>query len=204
MSRGMTFMVLRKSSVKSAKELADRLVKEYEDRMSSDEVSNAVSSRDKVKHPRFLCSEEPGCEIVDSETGIAYNVAVENTFQSVAYDLRETFVDRMGMDPYSPWKSQIVINETDAKAMLVAANYVLLGKYDRDIERVMDNMFVEPMGSMCEAYRKWEYLLMFPNDNWSSDGDDGRDALESLRATLMTFLYADDSEMYELVLEVWG
>lgn len=204
MSRGMTFRILRKSAVKSARELADRLVKEYEDRMSSDEVANAVSSGDKAKHPRFMRSEEPGCEVVDVEDGVPYNVAVENTFQSVASDLRETFLDRMGMDSYSPWKSQLVLDASEAKAMLVAANYVLLGKYDRDIERVMDNMFVEPLGSMCEAYRKWEYLLMFPNDTWSAEGDDGREALESLKATLMTFLYADDSEMYMLVVEVWG
>lgn len=155
-------------------------------------------------HPKFIDAEIKEFDYLDTMTAIPYNVALEYTFNSVFGNVREMLMDQYGMDSYDPWKSQLVVTEQMARDMLVAANYILLEHFDEKIEKVMDNPFIDVIGSMSDKYSEYKYKLKFPNDEEPFVEEDNTCVIESLKTILSAFLTTDNPDEYVLVAEVWG
>lgn len=155
-------------------------------------------------HPKFIDAEIKEFDYLDTMTAIPYNVALEYTFNSVFSNVREMLMDQYGMDSYDPWKSQLVVTEQMARDMLVATNYILLEHFDEKIEKVMDNPFIDVIGSMSDKYSEYKYKLKFPNDEEPFVEEDNTCVIESLKTILSAFLTTNNPDEYVLVAEVWG
>jgi hypothetical protein len=156
-------------------------------------------------HPKFIDAEIKEFDYLDTMTAIPYNVALEYTFNSIFGNVREMLMDQYDMDSYDPWKSQLVVTEQMARDMLVAANYILLEHFDEKMEKVMDNPFIDVIGSMSDKYSEYKYRLKFPNDEEPFvEEEDNTCVIESLKTILSAFLTTDKPDEYVLVAEVWG
>lgn len=207
MSRGTTFKLLKKSRVKLEPGAGAKLAKNYEERGKVNEqfFVNDRRPRNAPKYPKFIDSCDPAYDYVDTEANVPYNKALEVTFNSVFGDMREILINEYGMNPYDPWFSEMEVKETMAREMLIAVNYLLLEHYDKKIEEVMDNPFIDPLGTLSEKYNEWKYKQMFPDADDYTPEEDNSDALKRLRTILSAFLEEKyDSNYYILVVEVWG
>ena len=205
MSRGTTFWLLKKSNAAVWENFTNERISDYEKSHNDCEVfSNRIPGMDNPKHPKFIASGMNLFDLVDTETSIPYNIALEYAFNSIFGEVREMLMDQYGLNSYAPWNSQMVVSREMARDMLVAANYILLEHFDEKIEKVMDNPFIDSIGSMSEKYLEYQYKLKFPNDSEPFHDEDNVCMIESLRTILSAFLDTDKTEGYVLVLEVWG
>lgn len=207
MSRGTTFKLLKRSRVELEPNTGSRLAKIYEEHGKDNEqfFMNNRRPKDAPKHPRFIDSEERAYDYVDVEANVPYNKAFEVTFNSVFGNMRDVLIREYGMNSYDPWFSEMEIKNTMAREMLIAVNYLLLEHYDEKIEDVMDNSFIDSLGTLSEKYNEWKYKKMFPDADDYTPEEDNSDALKRLRTILSAFLEETyDANNYILVVEVWG
>lgn len=140
-------------------------------------------------------------DMIDSETGKTYTRTLEFTFSSSFGSL----VERFNLNPYDPSHSLVTIDSEMAKQMLKAVEYLLLKKYDSDIEEVLDNEYIEIFGECIKEYCDYQYRREFPNDSeYVSDDDDDRYALINFRTVLRAFLDTYDNSNLLLTYEAWG
>ena len=204
MSRGIIFKLVRKSNVVLDKDFVEKAISEFESKHGDDgDTFSGVDKRGR-RHPKYLESNSDYFDLLDTENGIPYNVAVEYGFNSVFQEIREYFMENFGMNPYSPWDSTIEISSVVAKEMLVAIDYLLLEKFDKQIETAMHNEFIDVLGILSREHESFKYQLMFPNDKSPIECDDNRACLERLKSLVVAFLNCDNRESYKFIVEVWG
>lgn len=140
-------------------------------------------------------------DMIDSETGKTYTRVLEFTFTSSFGEL----VEGLHLNPYDPSHSLVTIGTEMARQMLKAIEYLLLKKYDSDIEEVLDNEYIEVFGECIKEYRDHQYRKKFPNDTeYVSDDEDDRYALINFRTVLRAFLDTYDNSNLLLTYEAWG
>ena len=208
MSRGTIFRLLKRSRIEFPSDTVKELMKYYdegEDRYPSDSVM--VKSGDKCvgdAYPILFGSIDNSVDFIHRDTNTGYNTALQYDFNSVFHEVREELSERYMLNSYSPPNAYREIPRNDAIMMLEAVEYLLLGKYDSDIENVMRNPFIDMFSSLSGAYSKMQYLNRFPDDKESSF-DDHREILEKLRTILFAYIdMSSRSKDYILVIQVWG
>ena len=119
--------------------------------------------------------------------------------------MRDFLTEEFGLNAYIPAKSQLVVSDEMAREMLFAINYVMLGAYDKELERILDNRFIEPFGELYPKYSKWSFEQRFGKkpEGESFDEDDCTGILEDVKSILTVFLKSDISEDMTLFIEIW-
>ena len=205
MSRGTTFRLMKKSRAEVGDNFPKFLIEEYEKKNEKNREFFKREPGDFTPvYPKFIDAEIKEFDYLDTMTAIPYNIALEYTFNSIFSEVREMLMDQYDMDSYDPWKSQLVVTEQMARDMLVAANYILLEHFDEKIEKVMDNPFIDVLGSMSDKYSEYRYKLKFPKDEEPFVENDNTNLIESLKTILSAYLTAENQNDYILVIEVWG
>lgn len=139
-------------------------------------------------------------DMIDSETGKTYIRTLEFGFSSSFSRLVEMFM----LNPCDPSRSMVVITPTMANQMLKAVEYLLLRKYDPDIEEVMDNEYIECFGDCIKEYRDYQYRRMFPEDkDYASDDENDRYVLINFRTALRAYLDTNNNANLLLTYEAW-
>lgn len=164
-------------------------------------------------HPRFYdkyavfgeCRHSGDCpvawDMIDSETGKTYTRVLEFQFGSIFNSL----IEDMNLNSYDPSNSSKIIDSGMADDMVKAIDYLLLKKYDSDIEEVMNNRYIEIFGTMLKDYNEYKYHLMFPNDSeYVAENEDNKYVLINFRTALRAFLDTENNENLILMYESWG
>ena len=201
MSHGTIFRLLKKSRVQPEPLLFEHIVEESKSK--EDEFSIRSKEMGHPHHGKFVNPGRNDFDLVSFMDNSYYNVVSTMTFSSIFDDVRTVMEEEFEMDAYVPWKSQMVVDENLACEMLVAANYVLLEHYDRKIEDLMENRFIEPFGKLSPEYSRYSYQLMFPNDKEETAYDNYKSMLIELRGLLTVFLNSEEKKNYVLLLEIW-
>jgi hypothetical protein len=128
---------------------------------------------------------------------------VSMRFGSVLHNLREFMCDEFKLEPSDKNKSTMCVDIPTATEMLVAANYILLEHFDSKVERVMNNRFIDILGTLSGEYEKFKYRERFPDDTDVTDFEDNIDMLESIKSMLHVFLFSDDAASRKLAIKVW-
>lgn len=204
MSRGIIFKLVKKSNVILDKDFLDNAISEFESKHKDDEDIFFGAGKKNHGHPKYLDSVSDSFDLLDTETGVPYNVAVEYDFGSVLQDVRDYFIENFGMNPYSHRDSTVELTTDVAKEMLVAIDYLLLEKFDKQIEAAMHNEFIDVLGSLSREHESFKYRLLFPNDESPSECEDNRACLEQLKSLVVAFLNCDNRENYKFIVEVWS
>ena len=129
-------------------------------------------------------------------------------FNSMFSSLREHYEDVESLNTYLD-NCTHVISAQEAEDMLRAIDYILLGKYDKEVSDIIGKTFIEIFGELDREYSLWSYRQTFPNDveYTGSDIDDCRDSLRHIRTMLDAYMIAledDSGSKYELSYTMWG
>jgi hypothetical protein len=206
MSSGTTFIIMRKSRAVPTEAELEKIRNEYK-------KSKSLTGEER-KPPKFYDLEnifymsdgdkkdDFGYDYVESRTDHAYDSLLEYTFNSLFSPIRDHLSDNYGLRNYDDSTSQIVIDENLAEKIRVAADYVLLGHYDPEIERIMKNDFIEPLGELSENY--FRYRFPPKNGDDCDYGDEDRSyIIECLRTVMSAYLEADDRDELVLLAYSW-
>ena len=197
-------MLLKKSRCGVDVSFVKNVISKYEKQMKDCTLSPKTIDEKNPSHPKFIGADVNEFDVIDPDSRTPYNISLEMDFNSIFSNVRDFLSDEYQLDPYDPSRSQMVIDEKMAKDMLVAANYILLEHFDEKIEKVMDNPFIEPIGSMSDRYSEYKYRLKFPDDTEPFDEEDNTYTIERLRTILEAYLSTETSDDYILVVELWG
>ena len=173
MSSGTTFIIMRKSKTAPTGAELEKIKETYK-------KGNSLTGKEK-ELPKFYdldnifyfsddARKEFKYDFVDGKSGESYDSLLEFTFNSIFSPVKEHLADNYCLRTYDDARSQIIIDRNLAQKIRTAADYVLLGHYDPEIERIMKNDFVEPLGELSENYFRYR----FPPKN-GDDCDYGED-----------------------------
>lgn len=209
MSRGTILRLLKKSRIEFTSDIVKELMEIYDKTVDkySDTNINGTKCGDRCIgdiYPILFNSVDNSADFIHRDTNAGYNIALQYNFNSIFHEAREKLSERYMLNSYSPANASKEIPGTDAMAMLEAVEYLLLGKYDSDIENVMRNPFIDIFSSLSGAHSKMQYLSKFPDDKETSF-DDHREILENLRTILSAYIDMSSRSMdYILIIQVWG
>ena len=204
MSRGSYFELLKKNRVASVEDLTkmrDKLIV-----MSKDDETRRSDSVWMVS-----LEDRSWSQLADKYTETVYDSILHLEFNSMFSSLREHCEEHLGLDAYGNdrWK----IDRNTATEMIKAIDYILHGKFDPEIERIVGKTYVEIFGDLDRKYSLWKYRQDFPEDSdyTGSDIEDMRESLFDIRTILNAYLIATDdtweeknSEEYVLTYVIWG
>lgn len=204
MSRGSYLELLkmnRTASVEDLTKMRDRLI--------------SMSKDDEIKRSDSVwmvpLEDRSWGQLADKYTGTVYDSILHLEFNSMFSSLREHCEESLGMSAYGNdrWK----IDRNTAIEMIKAIDYILYGKFDPEIERIVGKTYVEIFGDLDRKYSLWKYRQDFPNDQeyTGSDIEDRKDSLIDIRTILNAYLIATDdtweeknSGEYVLTYVIWG
>lgn len=228
MSSGSYFTIYRKNTKFTASNgILDALKNEYFLSNKKDTFNSKKSDEElKADLPVLMDSEfksDHSCESKPSYVyydgnGIKYDKLLEFHFGSAFSCLREEF----GLNPYSFSRSAVLVDRSEAEKMLQAVEYVLSEEYGKNIEKILNNKYVNMFGHGYSPFDKRfsthrepiyidregkSYVVKFSDSYYGTEiaEEDAsiRYCLEHLKACLLAFLNAEvctwDGE--ELVLE---
>ena len=155
---------------------------------------------------------------VDMATSTTLQKMISVDFPSTFSQLKEEY----RLNSYDLATSSTLIERSDAENILVAVKYLLLGKYSKEMEDVMDNRFIKILG---DSYPRYINRKMRENIYLDKNGEDGyvlsigdADAdrtnedenlsaeycLRSLQSFLTLFLEASEDNFYgyDTILEI--
>lgn len=202
MSERITLRLLKKSNIHISPSFVELAVNRYLEEHKDDVFDCCKPSNPQI-HPKFVESTDNSFDYIMVENKTPYNVALEYNFNSIASSVKDVFVEEFGMYSCNPQRKWMVIDECVAREMLVAVDYILLEHYDKKIEDVLQNRFIESIGSMSGAYQKYDYNLRFPDDKEYSE-EDHSDTIKRFRTILSAFLETCSEGGYILTATVWG
>lgn len=201
MSRGITFKLLKKSKNDTTAETVDKLIEDFvENNKNLDCLYNRTEKDNSPKYPKFINSDCSDFDVINTENGKTYYIALEMSFNSYLNGIRDIFCSEYDASSYDPWKSQIIIDDKLASEIKFAIDYVLLGKYDKDVENLIDNIFIEKIGELNTKYSEYKYGSSFDKDYF----EDCTQIIQRLRTIITAYMDADDKEKYMLIAELWG
>lgn len=201
MSRGITFKLLKKSKNDTTAEIVDKLIEDFvENNKNFDYLYSRTENDNSPKYPKFINSDCSDFDIVNTENGKTYYIALEMSFNSYLNIIRDIFCSDYGAVSCDPWKSQIIIDDKLASEIKFAIDYVLLGKYDKDVENLIDNIFIEKIGELNIKYSEYKYGSSFDKEYF----EDCTQIIQRLRTIITAYMEADDKEKYMLIAELWG
>lgn len=147
-------------------------------------------------------------QVADKSKGEVYDSILHLEFNSSFSSLRES-CESLGLSPYG--NNRMNIDETSARQMIAAIDYILHGKFDPEIERIIGRSYIEIFGELDRKYSFWSYKQMFPEDREynGNDIEDRRDSLLDIRTILNAFLIAisdlgKNRDEYVLTYVIWG
>ena len=147
-------------------------------------------------------------QVADKSKGEVYDSILHLEFNSSFSSLRES-CESLGLSPYG--NNRMNIDETSARQMIAAIDYILHGKFDPEIERIIGRSYIEIFGDLDRKYSFWSYKQMFPEDREynGNDIEDRRDSLLDIRTILNAFLIAisdlgKNRDEYVLTYVIWG
>jgi hypothetical protein len=201
MSRGITFRLLKKSKNGTTTETVDRLIDDFvENNKNCEYLYNRTENDNSPKYPKFINSDCSDFDVINTENGKTYYISLEISFNSYLSSVRDVFCSEYGAVSCDPWKSQIIIDDNLSSKIKFAIDYVLLGKYDRDIENLIDNIFIGKIGELNTKYSEYKYGTSFDKDYF----EDCTKIIQRLRTIITAYMEADDKENYMLIAELWG
>lgn len=210
MSRGTIIRLLKKANYSLCKDDLERRVNTYIENSKAEFNELVEYKLDKNRPicvPRFLFdgNDADVCDCIDTKTGKGYFTALEYRYNSCFGEVRNSLLDFYGVGG-SQTNPTIVVPYGDIKEMLLAVDYLLLEKFDKDFERIMDNGFVEIFGTLSAEYQYTKYKEKFPNDTDTNIGeyDDFRSILLELKTVLSAYSQAEVKDDYALTFHFWG
>ena len=155
--------------------------------------------------------EDPWGDLLDTKTGTLFSSVLHLEFNSTFSSLREHYEEIECLTPYNG-ENVHIISRKEAKEMIRAIDYILLGKYDMVFERILGKTYVEIFGDYDKDYSLWKYRRMFPEDKEyaGNDLEDTKNSMMDIRTILNAYLIAtsdpfgENKSEYLLTYTIWG